>query len=252
MTKQIQKERKSLNLIAQTRFGKKFNKLICRIYLWAHWDIVDKYYSDILIGSDEILDKTLLNSYESGLPVMSVSASQGKLLQVLTAALKAQRVLEIGTLGGYSTIWLARGMKQDSLLITLEYNSAFAKVAQENINHAGISNRVEIRVGLAIDSLKQMEKEHIEPFDLIFIDADKNNYPEYLKYALKLSHSGTVIIGDNVVREEDIMDKRNTDPDTIGMRHFIELLGSNTQVSATVIQTVGSKGHDGFSLAIVS
>lgn len=186
------------------------------------------------------------------MPVMSVSANEGKLLQVLTSAVKAQRVLEIGTFCGYSTIWLARGMQKDGLLISLEYNPTIAKVAKKNINKAGLSDRVEIRVGLAIDSLKQMEKEQIKPFDLIFIDADKNNYAAYLEYALSFSQSGTIIIGDNVVREEDIMDKRNTDPDTIGMRHFIELLGSNPRLNATVIQTVGSKGHDGFSIAIVT
>jgi predicted O-methyltransferase YrrM len=252
MTNKIQNKRKSLNLLAQTKFGKIVNKAICRIYLWAHWDNIDTYYSDILVGSDEVLEKTLLNSYNSGLPVMSVSANQGKFLQVLTASVKAKRILEIGTLGGYSTIWLARGMHKKGSLTTLEYNPTFAKVAGENIKNAGFSDTVEIRVGSALETLKKMEKENTEPFDLIFIDADKNNYPKYLEYALKFSHSGTVIIGDNVVREEDIMNKRNIDPDTIGIRHFIELLGSNAQVSATIIQTVGSKGHDGFSLAIVS
>ncbi|HSX09393.1 MAG TPA: O-methyltransferase [Candidatus Saccharimonadales bacterium] len=252
MTKKIKNQRKSLNFLAQTTLGKIINKAICRIYLWAHWDNIDTYYEDLLHGSDEVLKRALRNSQKSGLPIMNVSAAQGKFLQLLTMAVKAKRVLEIGTLGGYSTIWLARGLQKNGSLTTLEYNPDFAKVAEKNIKDAGFSKYVTIRVGLAMDSLKQMEKEGVKPFDLIFIDADKNNYPGYLTYALKFSHPGTVIIGDNVVREEDITDKKNTDPDNIGIRQFIELLGSKAKINATVMQTVGSKGHDGFSFAIVS
>jgi predicted O-methyltransferase YrrM len=252
MTNQEKKKRKSLNVIAHTKFGRIINKAFCRIYLWTHWDYIDTYYSDILVGPDEILENTLLHSTESGLPILNVSANQGKFLQVVTAAVKATRVLEIGTLGGYSTIWLARGMQKNGTLTTLEYNPAFAKVAKENIKNAGLSDQVEIRVGLALNSLKKMEKERIKPFDVIFIDADKNNYPKYLTYALKFSHPGTVIIGDNVVREEDLMDKTDNNKDTLGIRRFVTLLGSDTRMNSTVIQTVGSKGHDGFSFSLVA
>lgn len=172
-------------------------------------------------------------------------------MQLLAASVKAQRILEIGTLGGYSTIWLARGMQKGGKIITLEYNPVYAKIAKENIKEAGFSDCVEFRVGLAIDSLKHMEQEKIKSFDLIFIDADKNNYPLYLEYALRFSHSGTMIIGDNVVHEEEVLDKNNKNPDAQGIRNFIELLGSDPRINATAIQTVGSKWHDGFSLALV-
>jgi len=252
MTKKIYTERKSLNVIAHTKLGRIINKAICRIYLWTHWAYIDKYNSDILVGPDKIMETTLLNSYKSGLPNITVSANQGKFLQILVSAIKAKRILEIGTLGGYSTIWLARGMQKNGSLISLEYNPSFAKVARKNINDAGLSKYVEVCVGLASEILKKMEKDHVQPFDLIFIDADKKNYPNYLEQALKLSHSGTVIIGDNVVREEDIMNKKNTNQDNLGIRHFIELLGSHIDINSTIIQTVGSKGHDGFSLSIVT
>lgn len=215
------------------------------------WIAIDEYFSQQLVHSDAVLERTLLKSTEAGLPQINVAPNQGKLLQLLAIALKAKRILEIGTLGGYSTIWLARGIQKGGQLITLEYDPAYAAVAKENFKYAGLSDMVEVRIGLALDSLQQMEREHIEPFDLIFIDADKPSNPEYLKYSLKFSHPGTMIIGDNVVREGEVINEKSDDPKVKGVRDFIELLGSDPKVTATAIQTVGSKGYDGFSLAIV-
>lgn len=251
MTKKMDQEPKSSNLLARTKFGKVINYMLCGTYLWSHWNTIDRYFIDTLLHSDKVLERTLQKSKESGLPVMHVSDNQGKFLQLLTAAVGAKRVLEIGTLGGYSTIWLARGMDHGGRLITLEYDPVFAEIAKGNIHAAGLSKLVEIRLGLARDSLKKMIDEKIKPFDLIFIDADKNNYPQYLTYALKMSHSGTIIIGDNVVPEEELMNKATRNADIVGMRHFIEMLGSDVRVDATAIQTVGSRGHDGFAIARV-
>lgn len=217
----------------------------------SKWTSVDEYFSRLLIGSDEVLERTLKKSSEAGLPEIYVAPNQGKLLQLLATALKAKRILEIGTLGGYSTIWLARGMQDGGKLITLEYEPSYAKVAKDNIKHAGLSDVIEIRVGLAIDSLRQMEKKNVEPFDLVFIDADKPSNPEYLRYALKFSHSGTMIIGDNVVRDGEVINENSNDPKVKGVRQFLEMLSDDSQISATAIQTVGNKGYDGFSIAIV-
>lgn len=219
--------------------------------LESRWNAVDEYFSQLLVDSDPVLERTLLKSTEAGLPQINVAPNQGKLLQILATVIKAKRILELGTLGGYSIIWLARGMEKNGKLITLEYEPTYAKVAEENIKFADLSGVVEIRTGPALDSLRQMKIENIEPFDLIFIDADKPNNPEYLKYALMFSHPGTMIIGDNVVREGEVINDKTDDPKVKGIRQFLKMLGTDLHISATAIQTVGSKGYDGFSLAIV-
>ncbi len=217
----------------------------------SKWTAVDTYFSNLLVHADAILENTLKRCKQAGLPEIHVAPNQGKLLQLLSFSVQAKRILEVGTLGGYSTIWLARGMRAGGKLVTLEYEPAYAKVAEVNINEAGLSNVIEIRVGVALDTLRQMESEDTEPFDLIFIDADKPSNPEYLKYALKFSHMGTIIVGDNVVREGEVINEKSDDPKVEGVRRFLESMGSNPRLSATAIQTVGSKGYDGFSIAVV-
>ena len=186
-----------------------------------------------------------------GAPAHEVSPLQGKLLYLLTKAVGARKVLEIGTLGGYSTIWLARALPPDGKIITLEHNPDHAEVAQMNLTRAGVSELVEVRVGLATDTLPRLVAEGRCPFDLIFIDADKASNPEYLDWSLRLSRPGTLLIGDNVVREGGVADPASADPSIQGVRRFIEMLSSEPRVSATAIQTVGSKGYDGFVLAII-
>ncbi len=215
------------------------------------WTAVDTYIAHTLIPSDPILEEALKANAEADLPSIDVSPAQGKFLYLLAKIKGANRILEIGTLGGYSTIWLARALPSGGRLITLEVDPKHAGVAAKNIARAGLTSLVEQRVGPALDSLAQLQAEHTPPFDLIFIDADKPNNPNYLDWAIRLSRPGTVIIGDNVVREGDILDPNNTDPRIVGTRLFLEKLGSHPRLDATVIQTVGSKGYDGFALAIV-
>jgi predicted O-methyltransferase YrrM len=188
----------------------------------------------------------------AGLPQHNVSPPQGKLLHLLVKLQGARRILEIGTLGGYSTIWLARALPADGCLVTLEANPAYAAVAQTNIARAGLSHIVNIRVGNALDTLPRLAQEGHAPFDFIFIDADKPNNPTYLEWALRLARPGTVIIGDNVVRNGAVADSTSSDPNVVGVRQFIELMAAHPRLSATAIQTVGSKGCDGFSFAIVT
>ncbi|MFD1988936.1 O-methyltransferase [Paenibacillus nicotianae] len=216
------------------------------------WSQMDQYIEQHLISKDEVLEQVLKNNQQQGLPEYDVSAAQGKLLQLFVMMNRAKRILEIGTLGGYSTIWMARALPEDGRLITLEYDPHHAEVAGQNIKLAGLEDKVDIRIGDASEQLGQMETEQVEAFDMIFIDADKNNNARYLQYALQMSHPGTVIIGDNVVREGAILDRYSNDSRVQGIRQFYELLADDPRITATSIQTVGSKGYDGFTIGIVT
>jgi len=215
------------------------------------WSSVDKYFTDLLVPSDPALNAALADTDAAGLPQHNVAPNQGKLLQLVAKICGARTVLEIGTLGGYSTIWLARALPAGGRLVTLEANPKHAEVAFANIVRAGLASVVDLRVGKAVDILPRLAAEGIAPFDLIFIDADKPSSPEYLGWSLKLSRPGTVIIGDNVVRNGAVTDSSSTDPNVQGVRRFLELISSEPRLSATALQTVGSKGYDGFAIAIV-
>jgi predicted O-methyltransferase YrrM len=208
---------------------------------------VDRYISDLMVPSDEALEEALRASDEAGLPAIAVSASQGKLLMLLAQSLGARRILEIGTLGGYSTIWLARGLAGGGRLITLEADPKHAEVARANIARAGLREVVDVRLGKAIETLPRL----VGPFDLIFIDADKVSYPEYFSWAVELLRAGSLIVADNVVRAGAVIDAESGDANVQGVRRFNELVAADKRVSATVIQTVGSKGFDGFAIARV-
>jgi predicted O-methyltransferase YrrM len=216
------------------------------------WTSVDDYITQLFVQSDPIMQETLAASETAGLPSISVAPNEGKLLMLLAQLCGARNILEIGTLGGYSTIWLARGMVSGGSLITLEANPKHAEVARLNIARAGFTDRAEVRVGPARDTLSQLASEGRSPFDLIFIDADKESYPEYLAWALKLARPGALIIADNVIRDGKILDPADTDPRVQGARRFNQLLAEEPRVKATVIQTVGGKGHDGMAIAIVT
>jgi len=208
------------------------------------WTAVDRYITDLLVPSDPILEAALQASADAGMPAIAVSPNQGKLLMMMAQMIGARRILEIGTLGGYSTIWLARGLAQGGRLITLEADPRHAEVARSNIARAGMAEIVEVRTGKAIDSLPLLEG----PFDLIFLDADKVSYPDYLDWAIRLSRPGSVIVADNVVRKGAVIDADSSDPNVQGVRRFHDLLATDTRLSATAIQTVGSKGYDGFTV----
>jgi predicted O-methyltransferase YrrM len=216
------------------------------------WTAVDRYITDTLLSPDTALDAALKASADAGLPPISVSPNQGKLLQLLAQVQGARNILEMGTLGGYSTIWLARALPSGGRLITLEFDPKHAEVARANIARAGLAEVVELRVGPALETLPQLAAERRGPFDFIFIDADKGNYPGYFTWALKLSRPGTLIIADNVVRKGAVIDAASDDPNVRGVRRFHELVATERRVNATAIQTVGSKGHDGFALMLVT
>jgi predicted O-methyltransferase YrrM len=216
------------------------------------WTAVDHYINDLFVPPDPVLEGALQASVAAGLPPRAVSPSQGKLLHLLARVQGARTILEIGTLGGYSTIWLARALPADGRLITLEFDPKHAKVASGNIARAGLAGVVELRLGRALDTLPKLAAEGCGPFDLIFIDADKKSYPDYFAWALKLSRRGTLIIADNVVRNGAVVDTSSSDPNIQGVRRFNELLAAERRVSATAIQTVGSKGYDGFALVVVT
>jgi predicted O-methyltransferase YrrM len=215
------------------------------------WTEVDRFFSDALIAPDPVLESALESSRAAGLPAINVSPNQGKLLEILARILNARSILEIGTLGAYSTIWLARGMQAGGRLITLEADPAHAAVARANIARAGLQSVVELRLGSASDTLPQISAERRGPFDLIFIDADKRNIPSYFEWAIRLSRPGSIIVVDNVVRDGRVIDSKSDDPDIQGVRRFIEMLGANATVSGTAIQTVGIKGYDGFAIVRV-
>ncbi len=215
------------------------------------WTAVDNYFADALIAPDEALEAAVRANREADLPAIDVTPLQGKFLEVLVRAIGAKRVLEIGTLGGYSTLWLARALPADGIVVTLEIEPRHAVVALKNIEMAGLAERVDLRVAPAAVTLAALAAEHIAPFDFIFIDADKAGYPEYLKWSLKLSRPGTLIVADNVVRDGKVIDPDNPDPNIQGVRRFIELLAAEPRLSATVLQTVAGKGYDGFAIAVV-
>ena len=216
------------------------------------WTAVDRYVAEKLIPADPVLEAALQASTDAGLPAISVSAPQGKLLHLLARIHRAKTILEIGTLGGYSTIWLARALPAGGKVVTLELDPKHAEVARANFARASLAGVIELRVGKALDTLPQLAAEGRGPFDLIFIDADKVSIPEYFTWALKLSRRGTVIIVDNVVRKGAVVEAGNTDPSIQGVRRLNKMLATETRVSATTIQTVGSKGYDGFTLAVVN
>ncbi|MFJ4470817.1 O-methyltransferase [Streptomyces sp. NPDC089424] len=215
------------------------------------WDTVDAYFGTHLAGDDEVLQAALRDSDAAGLPPIGVTASQGKLLQLLAELQGARAILEIGTLGGYSTIWLARALPADGRLVTLEYDPKHAEVASRNIARAGLDKIVDVRVGAALDTLPQLADENPPPFDLVFIDADKANNAHYVEWALRLAREGSLIVVDNVVRGGRVADAASTAPDVRGTRAALELIGSHPRLTGTAIQTVGSKGYDGFALARV-
>jgi predicted O-methyltransferase YrrM len=215
------------------------------------FESVDKYISDLFGYEDEVLKGTIKSMEEADIPAISVSANQGMLLQLIARMNGAKKILEIGTLGGYSTIWLGRALTYDGYLLTLELEQAHADVALQNIIKAGLDGIVEIRVGPALELLPAIIANGEGPFDMIFIDADKQPYAEYFEWALKLSKPGTVIIADNVVREGKILDDNCTDDRVIGVKRLNEALAKNTRVSATIFQTIGTKEHDGMAIAVV-
>jgi predicted O-methyltransferase YrrM len=216
------------------------------------WTSVDSYISDLFIAPDFALEAALDSSRAAGLPTINVSPAQGKLLHMLARMQGARSILEMGTLGGYSTIWLARALPTEGRLISLEIDGKRAEIARANVARAELSNVVEIRLGRAVDTLQQLVAEGHEPFDLIFIDADKPGYAEYLKWSLKLARPGTLIIADNVVRKGEVADPASTDENVQGIRKFNEMLAAEKSVTTTVIQTVGSKGYDGLALILVT
>lgn len=215
------------------------------------WNEVDHYLDDTLVQQDAALAEALASSDAAGLPSISVAPSHGKFLHLLARIQGARRILEIGTLGGYSTIWLARALPPDGRLITLEYDSKHADVASANLARAGVADKVDIRIGRALDTLPQIAAERQAPFDLIFIDADKPSNPDYFRWALKLSHRGSAIVIDNVIRRGAVIDTNSGDDNIRGVRKMHELIGAEPRVSATAIQTVSVKGYDGFTLALV-
>ncbi|AOL06198.1 MULTISPECIES: O-methyltransferase [Burkholderia] len=216
-----------------------------------HWNQVDAYFSATLVPSDDALDAALAASDAAGLPAINVAPNQGKLLQLLATIRGARRILEVGTLGGYSTIWLARALPPGGTLVTLELNPDHAKVATQNIARAGFAEVVTVVVGSAKDSLARLVDAGETPFDFIFIDADKDNNPVYLDAALKLSRPGTVIVVDNVVRGGRVADPDNREPDVVGVRDGFARLAAAPNLTTTAVQTVGQKGWDGFSISIV-
>jgi len=215
------------------------------------WVDVDQYFGETLHLTDPILDAARQANAGAELPAIDVAPNQGKLLHLLAKLVQAAKILEIGTLGGYSTIWLARALPSVGRLISLEFSKKHADVARSNIERAGLSDRVEIRVGAALDCLPFIHQEGLAPFDFIFIDADKPNNPQYLEWAIKLSRPGTLIIVDNVVRDGAIADASSTDPAIQGTRGMFDLMSRDPRISSTALQTVGCKGYDGFAMAVV-
>ncbi|HOY06564.1 MAG TPA: O-methyltransferase [Saprospiraceae bacterium] len=212
---------------------------------------VDKYISDLLAEEDDALKAVDQSIYDQGIPQISVSPNQGKFLQIMATLCGARNMLEIGTLAGYSTIWMARALPEGGRMVTLEYDALHARVARENIERAGLAEKVEVRLGKAIDILPQLEQEGAGPFDMIFIDADKPPYPEYYEWALKLSRPGTLIIADNVIREGQVLDPNSPDEKVQGVQRLNEILSRDSRVSATILQTVGIKEYDGMAIAVV-
>jgi predicted O-methyltransferase YrrM len=216
------------------------------------WTQVDDYLAGLLALGDAALDSVVKANRKAKLPEIDVSPLQGKFLQVLIQITQAKRVLEIGTLGGYSTICMARALPRGGRIVTLEFEPRHAEVARTNLRKAGLLNRVDIRVGRALDSLPVLEFEGAGPFDFIFIDADKENNPQYLEWALKLSRRGTVIVVDNVARHGTVIQAKSKEPDIRGTRRMLKMMANHPRLAATALQTVGVKGLDGFAMAVVT
>src|SRR5271166_4802506 len=215
------------------------------------WTEVDRYFCNLLVPSDEKLDRALAANRQAGLPAIDVSPLQGKFLDLLVRVSGARRILEIGLLGGYSTICMARALPEGGRIVSLEVNQRHAEVARANLLHAGVLDRVDLRLGRALDTLPTLEASGTGPFDLIFIDADKPSNADYLAWALKLSRPGTLIVTDNVVRDGKVVQEKSAEADVQGVRRFTEMMAAEPRLSATVLQTVGVKGYDGFALAVV-
>ncbi|AZO46943.1 MAG: O-methyltransferase [Mesorhizobium sp.] len=215
------------------------------------WTAVDDYIVASLFEADPVLDAVLTANRNQGLPAIDVSAAQGKLLSLLVRIRGARKILEIGTLGGYSTIWMARGLPVDGKVVTLELDPHHARVARSNFERAGVSDRIDLRIGPALQSLAALSGENAGPFDLVFIDADKPNNPNYLDWAMKLSRPGTVIVCDNVIRDGAVVQEDSGDANVEGARAAFSFIGGERRLDGTAIQTVGAKGYDGFAIAIV-
>jgi predicted O-methyltransferase YrrM len=215
------------------------------------WAEVDAYLTGLFGGTDPVLAAALAAGAAAGMPDISVSPEQGRLLQVLARSVNARSILEVGTLAGFSTIWLARALPPGGRLISLEAAPVHAEVARANIERAGLSDVVEVRLGPAAESMAELDATGAGPFDLVFIDADKPGYPEYLAWALKLTRPGSLIVGDNVVRNGALADLDNAEPNVVGVRQYVELIAAEPRLTATVLQTVGVKGHDGLAIAVV-
>lgn len=216
------------------------------------WTDVDRYLDDIVARHDAALDAALADADRAGLPSIAVSPTQGKLLHVLARTVRAKRILEIGTLAGYSAIWMARALEPGGKLVTLEFLQQHADVARKNIARAGLGAVVDIRVGAALKTLPQLEAERAGPFDLTFIDADKGNNAAYFDWAVTLSRPGALVVVDNVIRDGHVLDSASIDPNVAGVRQFHELLRTYAGATATTVQTVGAKGYDGFTIAVVN
>jgi predicted O-methyltransferase YrrM len=216
------------------------------------WTEVDHYLSDLLLPDDPVLRDAVAASEAAGLPAIQVSPLQGQWLAILATSIRAKAILEIGTLGGYSTIWLARALARGGRLISLELDPAHAAVARANLAQAGLDDRATVRVGPAQDSLRALAAEGLGPFDLIFIDADKTGYPGYWTSALELARPGSLIIADNVVRDGAVADAGSTDANVIAVRRMYDIMAADPRVSVTVLQTVGVKGYDGFAVALLN
>jgi predicted O-methyltransferase YrrM len=216
------------------------------------WESVDKYLDKMLIPQDSALEEALAAAAAAKLPAIQVSSVQGKLLHLLARTMGARNILEIGTLGGYSTIWMARALPEGGRVITLEADPKHAEVARKNFARAGVENKVELRLGKALDTLPQVAAEGLGPFDMFFIDANKSNMPEYFEWSLKLARKGSMIIADNVVREGAVLDAKTKDADIQGIRRFLEMVGKEKRVSGTALQTVSTKSYDGFALILVT
>ncbi|MGP4067175.1 O-methyltransferase [Halobacillus sp. B29] len=215
------------------------------------WTEVDDYFNSQLVQEKDAMNEVLKSNSEAGLPSIDVSAAQGKMLHVLAKIKGAKRILEVGTLGGYSSIWLASALPEDGRLVTLEASEKHAQAARKNIEHAGLKEKVEILLGPANETFPSLAETETDPFDFVFIDADKRNNPSYIKWAIDLSARGACIVVDNVVRHGEVVVKDSQDPDIEGIRDMFDILSNEPRIDSTAIQTVGSKGYDGFLLAVV-
>lgn len=215
------------------------------------WSAVDSYVTSKLVPPDDILESALRDSAQAGLPAINVTPAQGRFLNLLARVHGARHVLEIGTLGGYSTIWMARALPPDGSVVTIEFDPHCAAVARNNFERAGLSELIDLREGRALDILPQLKAEKRPPFDFVFLDADKEHHADYFEWSLELARPGTVIIADNVVRSGAVIDENSDDPNIVGTRKLFDLMHSSPRVEATALQTVGDKGYDGFAMALV-